>query len=191
MISVELPDLDELREKIDPRVVEKALNSAVNKTANKARTFISKTVRQHYNVKAAKIKDNLTETRRKDPIVERVLIYTGGQVSLINFGAKKARVAGTKRKGASVIVKKSSGRKIIKGENKYGAFIATGKNGNTHVFMRETESRMPIRKLSGPSVAQMIGAAEMTKEIDQFVKAEMPKQIEHELDYFITKAGAK
>ena len=192
MIDTEIADLGELRKKFDSKIVTKALNSAVNKTTNKARTFISKTVREAWNVKAKKIKDSVTSTRLRDasdPVVERILIYTGGRISLINFAAKKARIPGTKRKGASVVIRKSKGRKIVRGKNRYGAFIAVGNNGNEHVFLRASEDRKSIENRRGPSVAQMVGAAEMTKEIDEFVKAEMPKQLEHELDYFLNIAG--
>lgn len=194
MIRTEFRDLDKLRDRFGSKIVTQALNSVVNKTANKARTFVSKTVRDTYNVKAAKIKQSLHEIRRKDPkdlVAERILQYTGGKVSLVNFGARPARISGSKRKGASVLVRKDRGRKIVKGKSGFGAFIAPGANSNVHVFIRKTTERQPIEKLSGPSIAEMIATTETQKKVDAFVQAEMPKELDHALDYFLTKAGAR
>lgn len=193
MINLEMGDLDILREKFSPLIVSKAVNSAISKTAKKARTLVSKKIRQKYNVKANKINAALKVLKTppyRDLISERVLSYTGKRISLINFGAKRVRVKGTKRKGVSVLVKKGGGRKIIKGKNKYGAFIAEGKNNNVHVFMRESSLRFPVEKRDGPSIPGMISATETKNEIDEFVGVEMQKQFDHELRYFLTKAGA-
>jgi len=196
MIRDEFKDLDELRKKHEPLIINKALNSAINKIKNKARTIISKGVRRIYNVKAAKLSQALNEIVRqptkgavKDVVAERVLSYTGGRISLINFGGKRVRVKGSKRRGVSVLVKKSSGRKIVKGKAGRGAFIGVGNNFNAHIFMRETESRKPIVKLWGLSVAEMVDTTKVLDEVDVFVGAELPKQLDHALDYFLDKAG--
>jgi hypothetical protein len=194
MIDIDFQDLDKLRKQFDPKVVNRALNSAINKTANKARTFISKKIREKYNVKAATIKHSLSEIRRKDPkdlVAERVLQYTGPHLVLSHFGARVARIPGSRHKGASVLVRKDRGRKIVKGRHGYGGFIIVDKKYNhLNVYERETKERYPIDALFGPSVAEMISATETFNAIDAFVGAEMPKQLEHELDYFLGKAGA-
>lgn len=190
MLSWEFKDLDLLRAKFGPKIVKQSLNSAMNKTTAKAKTFISKEVRKKYDVKAKAISKVLTQISIKDPVAERVLIYTGSNISLINFGARQVRVAGGKRKGTSVRIKKAGGRKTIKGPNRYGAFIAKGANSNRHVFMRETKERDSIEKLSGPSIPGMISQSGIGDSVDLFVQKEMPQQLDRALDYFLTKAGA-
>ena len=192
MIRDEFRDLDKLRKKFNPLIVNKALNSAINKVGNKARTFISKKIRKKYNVRAASVAKALDEIRQNkinDVVVERVLQYSGGRISLINFNARAVRIKGGKRKAVSVLVKKSSGRKILKGKDGFGGFIASGRNGNTHVFMRETGDRHPLVKKSGPSISEMIASGDVLSSIDNFVKAELPKELDHALDYFLSKAG--
>lgn len=204
MIREEFQDLDALRDKYNPAVVNRALNSAINKTKNKARTLVSREVRKIYNIKAAKLKAALNEiaiqpTKGKvnDVVIERVLSYTGGRISLINFGAKSkvVRVANKKgkkklkRNAVTVLVKKTSGRKLVKGKDGRGAFIGVGNNFNEHVFMRETDSRKPIVKLWGLSVAEMVNTSKVLNEVDKLVKADLPDQLDHALEYFLGKAG--
>lgn len=193
MIDVDFTDLDKLRNQFDPKIIDRALNSAINKTTKKASTYVSKKVREKYNVKAARIKGAVKQLRRpktKDLIAERVLLYTGRKIPLVNFGARKARVKGSKHKGVSVLVKKSGGRKTVKGDTGYGAFLAESPSDELKVYIRQRKDRLPIRALYGPSVAEMVSDIEIFDQVDDFVKAEMPKQLEHELEFFLTKAGA-
>lgn len=205
MIREEFQDLDALREKYDPRIINKALNSAINKTKNKTRTIVSRGVRNIYNIKASKLKAALKEIAIQpnkgnvnDVVIERVLSYTGGRISLINFDAKsktvrvsmKGRKKKVTRNAVTVRVKKSSGRKLVKGKDGRGAFIGVGNNSNEHVFMRSSDKRLPIEKLWGLSVPEMVNTTKVLDEVDDFVKSELPDQLDHALDYFLGKAGA-
>lgn len=236
MIEFEITNLDELRRRYDPKIIEKALNSAVKKTANKARTLISKAVRKGYNVKAADIAKALTEKRIRGPVTERILLYTGGRLSLMYFDPQEVRVTRdygaittkrgrdglvssrakrtTKRhrelRGVTVMIKKGQ-RKKVKGPDGYGAFIAQGNRGksgggwgrklfnksaskegrgNVQVFMRDSKDRMPLSRLTGPSIPGMISRGSID-EINAFVQEEMPKQFNHEMSFFLEKMGAK
>ncbi len=206
MIRDEFQDLDALRKKYNPAIINKALNSAINKTKNKTRTIVSRSVRKIYNVKANKLSAALNEYTHQankgsvDVVVERVLSYSGGRISLINFDAKTKLVSTSrkrkrgkkmvKRHAVTVLVKKSEGRKIVEGKAGRGAFIGMGANSNVHIFERMTDKRQPIEKKWSLSVAEMIKTTKVLDEVDAFVKKELPDQLDHALDYFLNKAGA-
>lgn len=149
MLTYEMTGLDELRRKFDPKMINKALDRAQQVAATKARTRISKEIRQLYNVKAGDVGKSVRLQRIQNG---RLLIYTGRMIGLDKFGArpKKVKTKHGRRTGVSVVVRKTGGRKVVK-----HGFI-----GNVHgakIFKRETDARLPIRRLFGPSIAHMAG----------------------------------
>lgn len=147
MFTYEIKDLDQLRRKFDPKLVDKALNQALQVATTKLRTRVSRETRQLYNVKAGEITRSVTIRKISNG---RMLIYTGRMIGLDKFGARPKKVSTQlgKRTGVTVQVRKDRGRKVVK-----GAFLAKGKL----VFQRQGEARLPIERLYGPSIAHMAG----------------------------------
>lgn len=180
--------LDQLRDRFDPRIVEKAVRSSIRKTALKLRTKLSKRVRERYNVPARVIArhaklENFFQSRSQ-PF--SILRYVGSKIGLINFGARSriVRTAKGKRRGVSVQVLKEGGRKVVKSEP---AFIATGANENRHVFARTGEGRFPIVSLKGPSVAEMVGRDEVIDDANAFMSGELPRIFDNEMEFFLLR----
>lgn len=149
MLTYELTGLDELRRKFDPKMIDKALQQALQLASTKARTRISAEARKLYNVKAG----DISKTVRLQRITGgRMLLYTARMIGLDKFGARQRMVktAQGRRRGVSVLVRKTKGRKVVK----------HGFTANVHgekLWKRETDARLPIRRLFGPSVAHMVG----------------------------------
>lgn len=152
-LRFELTDFKSIRNKFDPKTVDRALNLALNVASRKARVQISKDVRETYTVKARDLTKavsikKITSGRGR---YARLVLYRGNVLGLDKFSPTKRviRTDAGKRRGVSIRIRKDRGRKIVR-----GAFSADVHG--VKVFRRTSEARPPIKRLFGPSVPQMV-----------------------------------
>ena len=230
MISVSLTGIDAARQALGPVVVNKAINSTLNKLAAKAKTEVSKAIRETYNIKARDLNAQLKINRARGAgSYEAELRATGPRFSLMYFDPQETVIRGgdailTSRasgrngsgglisrkvtrgnrvRGVTVKVTNAGGRKLVKGPKGFGGFIAQGRRGqvgggnaralfnrsersqgrgNYQIFMREGKERLPIEKLTGPAVAQMLG--KKASVIQDVINRDAARLFQHELDFF-------
>ena len=128
-IRVERDDIRELQRTLRGirNGVPRVLKNSVNKTLPGIRTDMARETQQRLALKQSRIKKDIKVVKRASTSDFSGQVRSKGQpVSLHSFGAKQ------KKRGVSVRVLKSEGRKTIR-----GAFIAQGKHGNTMVFWRQ------------------------------------------------------
>lgn len=135
MITVTVTGVEELRAALSaaPKRAEWALRTAINETANHARTESVRRIGQEWNAKQKDIRKALTVTKATAGRLEASVQATGGRgkgIPLVVFGARQTR------KGVTVKVKRAGGRGLLP-----GAFIATMKSGKRGVFVRGAKSR--------------------------------------------------
>lgn len=202
MFSYRVKDLDKLMERFNPAVVAKANVAGANKATQKARTFISKSIRARYTVAAKAVSKRVALRRasRSNPVAE--LRYRGPRVGLINFrarskqisiarkprGNQKGRPWGNKRQAVTVQVRKDGGRKRV--ESKSG-FIATGANGNEHIFYRVGKERNKLRSLKSLSIPEMVLSAEgagAQENYQQFIEREYDIEFDRALRHYLRKS---
>lgn len=201
MIRLTLDNIDELNRAFDPSKVLKALDRAVAAAAARVRTGISKEVRVRYNIKAGDIGGAVTlKPVRSGDVINRLLVYTGGRLSLRKFGANKRIVDG--RPGASVLVKKENGRKILQ-----GGFFALGLNakpGETpeQLWKRQGDPRpmrrgkykgrvkQPIVKLTGPSIPTMVQNKDVLTNASTLAGDVMRREFTRQMQMLMDKTGA-
>lgn len=185
-LQYNIANVDELRRRLDPDKVDKALRWAINAESKKAATAISKDIRSVYTIKAGDIKQRLKITRYKTH--GRTLLYTGGRLPLSQFKPKTKRVktkaksrAGntykTTRHGVSLRIRKDKGRKLAP-----GAFLAK----NT-VFRRKDMSDTksdPIPQY-GPSIPGMVAHPETINRAQAHVRENLPVQFNDRLEYLL------
>ena len=120
------------------------LVTSINKTAGTAKVQIAARVGNEINLKAARIKENLTVQKANYSKMSGAVVSKGEPIGLINFGARDSV------KGVSVQVLKSSSRTLLK-----HAFIAKGTGRSIsrstgevkyHVFWRKGRDKMPAAK---------------------------------------------
>lgn len=172
MFQYEITNLDKLRRKYEPKLVDKALNQALQVATTKLRTRLSREIRQVYTVKAGDISKSVTIRRISNG---RMLIYTGRMIGLDKFGVRSKKVSTPrgKRTGATVQVRKDRGRKLVK-----QGFMAKGKL----VFQRTGDERLPIERLFGPSIAHMAG----NKAIGELATLQVGNDAATEFDRYLT-----
>jgi hypothetical protein len=173
MLTYELTGIDELRQKFDPQMVNKALGIALQHATQKLRTRVSREVRQIYNIKAGDLSKSATIRRYTGG---HMLIYAGRMVPLHKFSARATKRG--KYKGVSVQVRKDRGRKVVK-----GGFMP----GGNYIAKRVGKERLPIKSKFGISVAHMAGnevvgniallqvQEDASKEFDRYLQVLMDK----------------
>lgn len=173
MFKIEITTRDKIA-MLRPRQVIAAEVRAINKTARGLRTQISKGVRKRVALKSSTIKESLSldkARRRANPSAR--LSIKPKPISLKHYGARQIR------KGVSVRVLKTSGRKLIK-----HAFVVSKLGG--HPFKRLGDARLPIKKLFGPSVRTQV--EHLRPESEAYILSTMGKRIREEIDWEIEKA---
>lgn len=190
-VSLRYENLSELQQVFGYDPVRAAVQSAIGKTAKKARTLISKEVRKTYNIKARDIAQVVSILPQG---ADRVLLWKGGRLPLDYFAPKfgmvkvdvnrGGRVHRAKRRQVSVRVRKDRGRQISK-----HAFWGSGKNsGKQLVFQREDQSdnKSDIEMKEGPAIPHMV-AKVGDRAVSDFVRQDFESQFMHEMDRQIRK----
>ena len=153
--------------------------STVNKMLIQGRNAAQRKMREIYNIKAKTLKDHTVLRRATNRTQEGQILIKGRKLPLIAFGARQVR------RGTTVKVKKSGGRKLIR-----HAFIASMPSGKIHVWMRRGPSRLPIEGKFTISVAGMF-ENQGAKEFEDLLQKKMPLTFEHELEHFLAKGAGR
>jgi hypothetical protein len=173
-------ELEQLQEDIAAR----ATASAVNKTIDQAKTSMSSEIRAEFNISASKVRDALRVNRATYRnglfTIEASLespTQRGRSLNLINFDARQTS------QGVTVKIKKSGGRKLIR-----GAFIA---NGGRTVFIRVGKKRLPIKAEQTIGVAQMFNTKRINARVVKFIEDKFPTIFEHEVQFYTDRFNAR
>lgn len=184
----DINSLQALKNRYDPKLVEKAFSQALDRTQAKAATHISKDVRGDYHISAAEIKKRLKIQRaRRD--ASRSLLYAGRRLPLDNFKPKttRARVITatsrrgnqfkTRRRGASVMVRRDKGRQQVP-----GGWFAKGR-----ILRRadQNDNRSQPRMQFGPSIPGMVAHESVIDSAQDMVREDLPRQFNGRMDYLL------
>ncbi|MEX5515705.1 phage tail protein [Pseudophaeobacter sp. 1A09344] len=155
----------------------KAVNRALNRTGDMARTQVIRTVAKETSMPQKMVRNIV----RRDPSREGDLTYTiygaGGDISLKYFKPRETR------RGVTAFVRGQ--RELYEGAFLRGGGFARGRvelNMGGHVFQRVGASRKPIEKLPSGVVipAEMVEGAS-AKAFDRTVSEQLPRRLDHEI----------
>lgn len=172
-IDIKLKGVDEVLAQLNTEAVKKATVRTVNELGSELKTQTVKETRKKYNISAARLKGKL-KVRKANYSNMRwsMTIPRDKKLNLINFAARQVK------KGVSVKVLQSGGRKTVK-----GAFIA---NDGKTVFTRKTKKRLPIKTVTGLSPSQMISNKLRDKKLEEIEK-KAPKRFRQNFNFYISK----
>lgn len=175
------------------RQMEKALPSALNKTAAGAKTRMTRAITDTYRIKASLVRQRLTIRRARrggfyEFSAELLANKPGKQqrsMNLIHFAMQKltrAEVAAWRREASGKLtrpqipfqVKRGGGRITVK-----GAFIGYGQA----VFKRVGKERLPIEPVQTINVAQMFTSKKVHGHVTKWIRDNFPRIFEAELRY--------
>lgn len=112
------------------------LVTSINKTLTTTKVQSAARIGNEINLKAARIKQNLTVQKANYAKISGALVSKGEPIGLINFGARSVL------KGVTVQVLRAEPRGLLK-----HAYIATGRGSiKQHVFWRKDRDKMPAAK---------------------------------------------
>lgn len=156
-----------------------AISNSLNRSMNNIATNISKEVRKEYNMKAKDIKATLVKTRSTRSTLGAVVKSKGELIPLDRFRVSPKTVQPKRKAPIKVGVKKPGLKPLL------GAFVAdiSGKK----VFKRTGKKRLPVRRLFGPSIPQMIGNEEIARKIDEEGQKMFQKRMDHEINRILDR----
>lgn len=164
-------------EKKAPQVIANSLNRAMSSVAK----AVNEELRKNYHIKTADIKPTITRTRAKRSDVNAVLKSSGPVVPLDRFKVSPKTVNPKRKSPIKVAVKKGAAKPL---EGAFNADI----NG-VKVFKRSTKRRLPIDRLFGPSVPQMLNREDIRNRIDVTGQKMFNKRIDHEIERILAKGA--
>lgn len=191
MIQFDINDLDKLRERLDPKKVDKAMNWTLDAVTRKARTMVSREVRKTYDIKAGDISSQV-QIKRLDNNASRVLLYTGRRIPLERFKPQIKNVSvmvthpktGTqfKRKyqATSLKIRKDRGRRIAKGAFSHGGPVFRRAPGGRGGF----DSNQAFRQF-GPSIPGMVRHQTVLDQFQELIRKDAPTTFNNRLEYLL------
>ena len=152
-----------------PKKLPKELASIANKVAKAHAKEIGKEIRKEVVMKAKEVIKFIKQEKKasENDISTNLFIRGHERVPLKQFGARQTK------KGVSYKINKKEKRK-----NVISAFRPNIPRLGNHVFLRETKSRKPIRKLYGPSVLGVYIVNKMVEFSQEQLSDELGKQVE-------------
>lgn len=153
-----------------PNAISSALNRAVTNVAKN----VSKEVRTEYNIKAGDIKTTLSKTRASRSNLSAIVRSRGEPIPLDRFKVSPKTVQPKRKKPIKVGVKKDGLKEVL------GAFVAD--ISGIKIFERTTNKRLPIKRLFGPSVPQMIGNQDIVDKINHEGQETFKNRLDHEIE---------
>jgi len=182
-ISTDFPALAKRLDALHSDIASKALARAVNRTLEQAKTSMSRTIRSQFNIPKAKVDQSLSIKRATFKggtfRIEGQLRSTskrGRSLNVISFGARQVHKPGG---GVSVLIRKSAGRKLIK-----GAFIA---NQGRTVFRRVGDKRLPIEAVQTIDVPQMFNTKRINAVVVKLMRTKFPEIFEREVRFYTAR----
>ena len=144
--------------------------SALNKTATSARSQIIKFIRQDYNIKASELRSLITIKRAKRNRPHITIMFENKPIGLFSFKARQTK------KGLSYEIRKGAGRKKIE-----SGFIA--EFNYPGAFIRKGKERGPLKKLFGPTSAQLFKSEEAQNELVRILEDTFYTKLNQQVKY--------
>lgn len=163
-----IKEVDRLLNGLEKRDMAKLVRRVLNKTATRAKTQTSKTIRQFRKIKASEVNRRLLRIRKasgNDPMrMFSSVSVSGKPLTMLRFVKGDKSPPKPKSKGISPRKRRSLRVEIVPGKTKrlVNSFVQRGrarntvKPGNTLVFRRQTKRRLPIAAQIVPAVSRLI-----------------------------------
>jgi hypothetical protein len=202
VISIKMENYDQVLGAFNPSIVDRALSSALNKTAAKARTKVSSEIRTVWNLSAGEIKKSSWLNKARPMSWSRpvaTISYSGRKLGMYHFKP-------TVRKNRSVTVKvlKRAPRQPARHESgRPGFFMVL--NGGKNIWARTGEpkraprggrykgkdiKREPITVLKVRSIPQMI-SKRVIRKMDKQIDDDFPIIFAREMTFMQDRASKK
>jgi len=173
--------LNEVREQLGEysKKAPNAIASALNRAITNVAANVSKETRKEYIIKSSDIKETLRKVRASRSSMSGIVASKGRPIPIDRFKISPKKVQPKRKKPIKIAVKKGSLRESL------GAFVADI-NG-IKVFKREGKKRLPINRIFGPSVPQMVGNEEVRAKINAEGLDTFNRYLDHEINRILNR----
>lgn len=188
-VEIKLNDRDVKRmlARLNTEAGELAVKRTINRTADQARTRMSREIRDEFALTKAKVDQKLhVQAARVEGgglrFTGRLLSYGERgrrSINLIAFAARQSK----RNRMLSAQILRAKGRIKVP-----GAFI--GNQGRT-VFRRVGRERLPIKTVQVIDVPQMFNTRRINEKVLTFVRQKFPEVYQRELRFALRQAGAR
>lgn len=184
-ISIDNSQVRKLEKELGDKAkrLPRELATAVNATARKVRSSISRSVRQELAV-TKKVVDKTIDIRGKatpKKLGSTIRLNQTKRIPLRDFGARQNRA------GVSYRVSKSGGRQHIPGAFQGPRPGAVKASWRGRVFKRVGKERLPIVQLFGASPWGVFKKQKLTKPTNKEAKKELRKQVDRRIRFIKLK----
>ena len=154
-----------------PTVIMRALNRA----ASSSKTAASKEVRREYYVKAKDVNKTIKIYRASRKKLGALVISKDSKLPLDRFKfSPRTRPKRPPKGGIKVAVKKDGLKNLMH------AFLVDAPGG-AMIFERVGKPRLPIKRIMGPSVPQMLGTERVRTKFFEKARETYDKRLDHEI----------
>lgn len=183
-ITVDLNNFKEVIKMFSRETMSKVISRTLNTEGTRFKTTIAKSIRKIYNVKSGDIKERVHTKSATYSRLQYIMKVDGHRLNLSRFSPleKKIKIKskngrwGYTRVGVTVKVKRTGGRKLVK-----GGFSHSGA-----IFKRAGDDRMPIDTLRTLSIAQMF-KKDFIKIGEDNINANLHKTFQSNLNYYLNR----
>ncbi len=183
VVSVDAQMVEEVQRKLGQfsNKAPNAISSALNRAVTNVTSNVSKEVRKQYHIKAGDVKSTLNTRKASTSKLQAEVRSKGELIPLDRFKVSPRTVQPKRKKQLKIAVKKDGFKKIL------GAFIAD--LSGVKVFKRQGKDRLPINRLFGPSVPQMLRNEGIVENINEEAKNTFERRLDHEINRILASVG--
>jgi hypothetical protein len=161
-----IQDLQKMQEILKPALFAKALKGGMSYAAKGAKTAAAKEIGARYNIKAARIKQDIRGPQFLDGGATARLVFSRKPPSALSYGGKDTG------KGLRMKVLKSEGIKPVT-----RGFIGTGRIAGLPFRRVNAKGNQPIAFVSGPSIGSIfMGSGDNAQVMQQIVSDRINEQ---------------
>lgn len=149
------------------------LSRALNRAASTTKTAAAKKTKEDYYIKSKEIKDTMKTIKATRGSLGALVTSVGEHVPLDKFRYKPKQPRPHNPPKLQVAVKKD-------GYKKFPGVFVTDIQGNK-IFKRVARERLPIYRVSGPAVPQMLSSEEIREHTEKQAVETFLKRLDHEV----------
>ena len=174
----------------DQQTVRTGLARGLNKLGDQVKTASKTSITKRYTIKASRVNQELTIPRSRRARASQLSVTLRARGKRIGLMQYRARWD-PRKAGASAIIRRGRGRKVWPGTFIRAVHQIKGQEGMEHVFERKGKERLPLRRVTGPSVPQLFGSAKSTAERQHFITRKYNSVVMHEMIFAIQQKSRR
>lgn len=181
MIHVNADQMDHARRMLSfiPGGAKSAVANAVNRSAQAARTELTRKIRDLYYIKNSDILEaaKISRAKSNQKLIQAKINVRGTRRELIQFRVSPQNYNPKNRPAFITVAVKKDGKKPLP-----GAFVGKGSaSGKLHVLKRAGKERYPLQIKYGPSIPEMAGNPQVTDAVEKRGQEILDQRLDHEI----------